>query len=104
MPLGHGSSRKSSGVGRFEGQAPWNPPSIPDIHSSHGFFPVTLTLRHDRAKSRSWRHFLSAACQLSTTVKGASRCVSGTRNRKRLPSGDGAHSVTDDWFALLDGA
>ena len=34
------------------------------------------------------RYFFSPACQLRTTVNGAASCVSGTRNKKRLPSGE----------------
>ncbi len=35
------------------------------------------------------RHFFSPACQLRTTVNGTPAGVSGTRNKKRLPSGEG---------------
>jgi len=39
------------------------------------------------------RHFFIPACQLRTTVNGAASCVSGIWNKKRLPSGEGAHAA-----------
>lgn len=39
----------------------------------------------------SGSYFFSPASQLRTNVSGAASCASGTRNKKRLPSGEGAH-------------
>ena len=56
-----------------------------------------------RVSSPPHRHFFNPACQLRTTVNGTPPSVSGTRNKKRSPSGEGAHWVRPKMSGLLGG-